>query len=308
MNTKIITPLVFLLLTAGLAPLHGQGVILQKDITVDRYETEDNVVSFGGTILVKGEVKHSVVAFGGKIIIEGKVGETVFGFGADIKLASTAVVDGDVATIGGQLEKYPGAIVNGDTVTLSFDMPDFLKDAFAGGWGGLISIILIIKLVSLIFWFIIAVVLGAAFPRQMSQASSQIRHNFWPTFGIGLLSIIVFTGAVIFSAILAIVLIGIPIIITLATLGIIIKIFGRVVLFHFFGQGLARAFNKKSPAAISAVIFGFLLVSFVTFIPIIGSLFSMVVNILGWGAVIRTRFGTRENWLQKNPAVLNETS
>jgi hypothetical protein len=225
MNPKFSIPLVCLLLLAGLTPLNGQGLIFQKDITVERNEIEDNVISLGGTIWVKGEVKQSVIAIGGKIIIEGKVGDTVFGFGTDIELTSSAVVDGDVATIGGQLDKHLEAVVRGDTVTLSFDTPEFLKDIFAGGWGGLITIILIAKLISLVFWFIFAVILAAAFPRQTSLASSQIRNNFWPTFGIGLLCIIIFTGAVIFSAFLALVLIGIPIIITLATVGIAVKIF-----------------------------------------------------------------------------------
>jgi len=299
MNSKFLIPLVCLLLLAGLSPLNGQGLILQKDITVERNEIEDNVVSLGGTIWVKGKVKQSVVAFGGKIIIDGTVGDTVFGVGTDIELTSTAVVEGDVATIGGQLDKHPEAVVKGDTITMAFDTPEFVKDIFSGGWKGLITFILITKLISLIFWFIIAVVLAAAFPRQTSLASSQIRNNFWPTFGIGLLSIIIFTGMVIFSAFLALVLIGIPIIITLATAGIAIKVFGRVIIFHFFGLSLAKAFNKQNPALIATVIFGFLLVSLITFIPIIGSLFSMVINILGWGAVIRTRFGTKENWFQK---------
>lgn len=308
MNVKIFIPLVFLLILAGSGPLYGQGLILQKDITVERNETEDNVISIGGTIWIKGEVEQSVVAFGGKIIIEGTVGDAVVGFGTDIELAATAVIEGDVALIGGKLDKHPRAVVNGDTVSLAFETPKFITDAFAGGWGGLISVVLIIKLISLVFWLIIAVVLAAAFPRQISLASSQIRHNFWPTFGFGLLSLVIYSGAVIFSAILTLVLIGIPIVITLATLGMIVKVFGRVILFHFFGQSLAVAFNKKNPAAIAAVIIGFLLVGVVTFIPIIGSLVSMVVNILGWGAVVRTRFGTTENWLKKKTAVPAETA
>jgi hypothetical protein len=307
MNLKIYIPLVCFLLLVGSTPLAGQGLVLQKDITVEKDEVEDNVISFGGTIWVKGKVEQSVIAFGGKIIIEGQVGETVFGFGSDIELKSTAVVEGEVATIGGQLDKHPAAVVKGDTVTLAFDTPEFVKDIFAGGWGGLISIILIFKLISLIFWFIIAVVLAAAFPRQTTLASSQLRKNFWPTFGVGLLAIIIFTGVVIFSALLTIVLIGIPILVTVATVGIAVKIFGRVIIFHFFGQSLAMAFNKKNPAVIAAVIIGFLLVSLVTFVPILGSLFSMVINILGWGAVIRTRFGTTENWFQKKPSVPVET-
>jgi hypothetical protein len=60
-----------------------------------------------------------------------------------------------------------------------------------------------------------------------------------------------------------------------------------------------RAFNKKNPSTIATILFGFLLVSFITLIPIIGSLFSAVISIMGWGVIIRTKFGTTENWFKK---------
>lgn len=303
MKAKIIIPWVCLFVLSGFPYLNGQGFILQKDITVDKNEVQDNLVSFGGTILVKGKVTGAVIAFGGSIVIEGEVGQAVVGFGSDIALKSTAEIHGDVVAFSGKLEKHPGAVVSGDTVTFLFDVPEAFQNLFKNGLGGLISVILIFKLISLIFWFILAVVIAAILPRQTSLAASQVRTAFWPTFGIGLLSIIIFTGLVIFAAILTLVLIGIPILITLVTVGIAVKIFGRVIIFCFFGQVLARAFNKKDPAIIAAVMFGFLLVSFIGFIPVIGSLFSMVISILGWGAVVRTKFGTTENWFQRKSAV-----
>jgi hypothetical protein len=303
MNTKIIFPLVGLFLLSALTPLNGQGITVQKDITVEEWEVQDNVVSFGGTIHIKGKVTEAVIGFGGHIIIEGEVDQTVVGFGSIISLKSTAEIKGDVVALGGELEKHPDAVVEGDTVTFFFGAPDVFQELFQNGLSGLITMILIFKLISLVFWFIIAVILAAVFPRQTSLASSQIRAAFWPTFGVGLLSIIVFTGLVIFAAILTLVLIGIPILITLVTLGIAIKVFGRVIIFCFFGELMARAFNKKDPTTIAAVIFGFILVSVISLIPIIGSLFSIVISILGWGVVIRTRFGTTRNWLQRKPPV-----
>ena len=35
------------------------------------------------------------------------------------------------------------------------------------------------------------------------------------------------------------------------------------------------------------------------FIPFFGFLFALVLNIIGWGVVIRTKFGTKENWFRK---------
>jgi magnesium-transporting ATPase (P-type) len=303
MKIKIILPLVFLFLISGLSPLNGQGLILQKNITVEEHDVQDNVVSFGGTILVKGKVNENVIAFGGNIIIEGEVGVAVVGFGTKITLESSAVINGDVVSIAGELEKHPGAFVKGDTMTFFFETPEALKGIFKNGLSGLIPIILFFKLISLFFWFILAILLSAIFPRQTMLASNQLRASFWPTFGVGFLSIVVYTGLILFSAVLTLVLIGIPVLITLIALGIAVKIFGRIVIFYFFGESLTRAFNKKNPATIAIVLFGFLLVSFITLIPILGSLFSFVISILGWGAVIRTKFGTTEKWSKKKQPV-----
>ncbi len=299
MKIKIILPLIFLFLISGLTPLNGQGLILKKNITVEEHDIQDNVISFGGTIFVKGTVSENVISFGGDIIIEGEVGVAVVGFGANIVLKSSAVIKGDVVSIAGKLDKHPGAFVKGDTMTFFFDTPEAFKGIFKNGLSGLILIIFIFKLISLVFWFILAIIITAIFPRQAMLASTQLRTAFWPTFGVGFLSIVVYMGLILFSAILTLVLIGIPILITLIALGIAVKIFGRIIIFYFFGESLMRAFNKKNPATIATVLFGFLLVSFITLIPIIGSLFSAVISIMGWGVIVRTKFGTTENWFKK---------
>ena len=52
-------------------------------------------------MLVEGEVKESVVVFGGEVIISGEVRDIVLGFGSNITLKSSAVVRGDVISLGG---------------------------------------------------------------------------------------------------------------------------------------------------------------------------------------------------------------
>jgi hypothetical protein len=121
--------------------------------------------------------------------------------------------------------------------------------------------------------------------------------------GFGFLSIIVYTALMVFSVFLSFILIGIPVLIALIFLGIIIKIFGRVAVFCFFGDSLARAFGSKNPTAIGSVILGFVIVSFIGFIPILGSLFYLALSCLGWGSVIRTKFGTKTIQAQPAPQV-----
>ncbi len=289
----------------GLLPLQGQGVVFKKDILVEEYEVQDNVISWGGDIRVLGTVNESVINFGGTIVIKGKVGDTVVGFGSKIILTSTAKVGGDVLSLGGSLDREPGSIIEGDTVYFgtSEEFAKFLKEGVVGIFGlSLLPLLIIFKLITLVIWFILAIILVAIFPKQISFASQQARTSFWPVCGTGLLSIIIFTGLIIFSVLLSFILIGIPVLLALIAIGIIIKIFGRVVVFHLLGDSIYKAFRGKKPSALLAVVVGLVVFGLIGFIPIIGSLVSFVLSIIGWGVVIRTKFGSVENWFKRNSA------
>jgi hypothetical protein len=304
MKNKIILSFLCLFLLLGFLPLEcQQSFMLKKDIVVGKDEVQDNIFTIGGNVLVEGKVKKSVVALGGTIVINGEVQESVVGIGSSITLKSSAIIKQDVVSLGGTLNKEPGCVVGGDTVYFKGSEigPKLLKGEFMKGIFSftLIPIILIFKLISIFIWFLLAFAVAAIFPRQISFASTQIRNSFWPIFGTGFLVIIIFVGLVIFSALLSLLIIGIPILLTLIWVGIIIKIFGRVVLFYFFGESLARAFGSQKPSTIWAVMLGLLLVSILSFIPLLGFLFTFCLSIIGWGVVVRTKFGTTENWFRR---------
>jgi hypothetical protein len=160
-------------------------------------------------------------------------------------------------------------------------------------------LILILKLISFFIWLFIALVVAALFPSQVSLASSQIRHSFWPIVGVGLAALILFIGLIIVFAFMSLILIGIPFLLFLIFLGLVIKIFGNVVLFYFFGESLAKSLRLRTPAPLAAVILGLVVISFIKLVPILGFLFAFVLSLIGWGVVIWTKFGTTERWLHK---------
>lgn len=295
--------LVFLFSLAAATPLSSQeSITLKKDIIVSADEVINNVISFGGEVQVEGRVKENVVVFGGRVTISGQVEDSVVGIGSNVTLTSSAHIRGDVVAFGGLLTKEPGCIIQGDTVY--FKSSQLPSEVFNRGLKGILSVsfiplILILKLISLFIWLLLAVVLAAFFPRQIAFAASQIRKSFWPVFGTGLLALVLFSGLVLASALLSLLLIGIPILLFLIFAGIVIKIFGQVILFYFFGESLARGFGSRSVSPFLAVILGVILVSIITLIPLIGFLFSFCLTAIGWGVVLRTKFGSTENWFRR---------
>ncbi len=289
------------------AQVRGDRVGYKDTIVVAAGETRDNVISFGGDIIVDGKVRKTVFALGGSITVSGEVGKDVVGIGSAITIKSSAVIKGDLVGLGGTVNKEPGFRVEGDTVF--FKSSELTGKIFKEGLKGLFSfsfwpIILIFKLVNLFIWLLVAIVVAALFPRQITFAAGELRRNFWPVFGTGLLALVCFTIFVFFAAVLCLILIGIPIVLSLAMIGMVVKIFGRVVLLFAFGESLAKAFHKPAPSPIAAVLLGLLVFGLIGFIPILGFFFSFLMGIMGWGIALRTKFGTVGNWFQRGPRPL----
>jgi hypothetical protein len=285
-----------------------QGITIQKDITVAAGESQDNIFTLGGNAVVDGTVRQSVVAVGGTITVSGEVGDAVVAIGSRIVIKSTAVIKGDVVALGGTLEKEPGCTIQGDTVYIKGS--EIGEKIFKGGLlkgifsFSLIPVILIIQLISIFVWLMLALVGTALFPKPIALAAGELRKSFWLVFAIGFLVHIVFFGLVVFAALLSIILIGIPVLLALIAAAVIIKIFGRLVVFYFFGESLLRAFGSRNASAIGTVLMGLLVFSLIGFLPVIGFLFGLVMNMVGWGIAIRTKFGTTENMFQKKQPVL----
>ncbi len=296
----------FILAPLAAPPRASAEVGIQKDIHVAPGETQDKIFSLGGHVLIEGKVRDDVMVIGGSITISGEAEQSVVGIGCRIIVKSTAVIGKDLAALGGTLEKEPGCTVGGDTLYFqTAEIGDkIFKDGLLSGVFSvsLIPIIVAIKLVIIFLWLIAAFLGAALFPKPLAFASGELRKSFWPAFGIGFLAIIAFTGLVLFAALLSIVLIGIPVLLALVAAAFIIKVFGRLVVFYFLGDSLLRAFGSRKISALGAVLAGLFLFSFIGFIPVLGFLFGLVMNAVGWGIVLRTKFGTRENWFQKKPA------
>jgi hypothetical protein len=278
-----------------------------KDIHVAPGETQDKIFSLGGNVYIEGTIREDVFVIGGSITVAGDIGQSVVGIGSRIIVKSTARIGEDLAALGGTLEKEAGCSIVGDTIYFQTrEIGDRLfRDGDLFNWLfslSLIPAIVVVKLVIIFLWLIAAVLGAALFPKPIAYAAGEIRKNFWPVLGTGIVAILVFTMLVVFAALLSVVLIGIPIVLALAAAGFIVKVFGRLAVFFFLGEASLRALGSKRAGAMGGILFGLLVFSLAGFVPILGFLFGLVMNAVGWGVAIRTKFGSTENWFQKKPA------
>ncbi len=280
--------------------LFGCSVRIQKDARVNR-----DVVSFGGNVVIEdgARVGRDVVAFGGVVQISGEVSRNVTSFGGPVTLDSTAQVGREVISFGGPVRQEPGAQVRGRVVQsqrFSFsglriiNWTDFWNPfTFGGGTFGILTAIISGFLRSLIAAIALAA-LGALtvifLPSQTHQVSQVAETSPAPSLGVGCLTLL---AAPTLITLLVILVCTIPVAVVLVFALAIAWLFGLIALGQLVGERLLQAFKAKEILPVVAVIIGVLVLTLLGAVPFIGWIITLAVALLGIGAVVLTRFGTR---------------
>ena len=275
--------------------LFGCGARILSGAVVNK-----DVVSFGGNVVIEKDVhvNGNVVVFGGNLDLAGQVGRDVTALGGNITLEPTAVVQRDVLAFGGYTDKKQGAVVRGSVTrgegNTSIYGPFILPAALGGGvLGGLTG--LVFGIVRNIFYALALAALGAltvAFmPTQTKQVADTAQKFAMPSMGVGCLTSFV---AVTLGLLLIMTICGIPFGILLLLALFVAWLFGWIALGRLTGEKLMEAFKAREILPVVAVVVGVLVLAIVGFVPIIGWIVGLFIGLLGLGAVVLTRFGTRD--------------
>jgi hypothetical protein len=275
-----------------------------------------DLVIFGGSVdLEEGStVRGDVLLFGGNAEVLGTIRGSLALLGGSADLGSTAVITGDLVTLGGSVDRAEGAVVEGEFVTSDgvyfpfvFDLPnvtrlqdfgsDFRIRPFEqSSFGPFFSP------VTSILWFILRTLLVAAlavlvmlfWPKPVERAGSAVVSQPIVAGGLGCLTFIVVPFLIV---LMAITIIGLPLSFLTVVALVIAVVFGWIAIGVEVGRRMVEAFDWEIHPAASAGI-GTLTVGFVVggigLIPCIGWLAPLLVGSAGLGAVILTRFGSRE--------------
>ncbi len=255
----------------------GSDVVIRDDEVVD-----GNITVIGSDIIIKGFVKGDVVAIDG-----------------DVLVTSTGRINGDVSSIGGKVEKEPGAVIGGDKVetpAVSLGRPHFQ--------------VFTLQISLLIAIMLFAVVLISLAPNKVANVKREIAQKTLKSLLLGYLYIFAIPFVFI---ILLITIIGIPVAILILPLAIVAAaILGFTALSAIIGVKFLELTNvpEKTPIlevlvggaiCLAIPLLGIFLASFWSFtstfgniLIAIGSLFlAFFVFPIAFGAAITTLFGTR---------------
>ena len=296
------------------APVADDQVVFGGDFVLKSGEVLlGDLVLFGGnaTLEAGSRVNGDVFLMGGNAEIAGEVTGDVALLGGNVELLATAHVYGDAVAIGGNLIRAAGARVDGQVAEgnefigpFDFSWPfDFGFDGVRG-IGPVESLRMGFSPVLGLIWF--------GFRSLLLAAVAVLVVMFWPQptdrtgraaiaqpilgGGLGLLTIVV---GPILLLVLAITILLIPVTLIGIVLLLVAGLFGWIAIGLEVGKRLAEAFKweLQPPAAagmgtlvLTLVIGGIALV-----LPwCVGWLAPFLVASIGLGAVMLTRFGSRE--------------
>ncbi len=269
-----------------------RGPSFGADIVVDSDEIVcGNITSFGGTIVIQGEVQGNVVAFGTSVIIDGTVHGTISVYGGSITLQNNASVYGDIHlcqgswTPGGDQHlhgNFDGCPKSADQLLMNGAGPDF-------------------RFWSTLAWIALGTLLIVLLPEHVMLVRTTVTSKMRRSLVLGLLSILL---ALPVLAILVALIISIPLAI-IVVIGLIAAwALGTVAVGSLLGEYIVRVVAPQKNTRPVQVVVGLTVLVLAGSLPYIGWLISIGAGLIGLGAVFLSRFGTRLYSQPKQPIML----
>ncbi len=209
------------------------------------------VFGMGQSIRITGTVKEGAIAFGGDVIVEGTVAGDVASIGGSVIQRPGSRIGGDVIVLGGGY--YPDKSTQGrnpNSVTIMYagyesQLRQAMREPFSLLSPQFTPAFLGVRLLAVLFWFIISLALSAAMPNTVSRAVARLQLTSLRVAIIGILGSIVLTVGVFLCLLVLPSLIGAVLSILAALLLIVATLFGRVVISAATGRWLQRRFLGK---------------------------------------------------------------
>jgi hypothetical protein len=290
--------IIYWLTMLGVAFAQSPAGTPADDVPVEVSGTNDSTVfGMGHSIRITGHVKQGAMAFGGNVIVEGTVDGDVATIGGSVLQGAGARIGGDVIVLGGSYRHFDAKPNRNDSsMTMMYagyeqalrnlmrNPSDLLRPHWSSGYFGL-------RLLSVLFWFIVALALTAAMPGTISRGMARLQLTTLRVAIIG-------TAAAVVTAV------GVPLCLLMlpAPLGTLIGLmalmlllisflFGRVIICGATGRWLQRKYiplgrNSESVALLMGTVFWIILLS----IPYVWPFVVAVLMVTSLGLALTARY------------------
>jgi len=265
-----------------------------------RSRSADRVVVGQSLHIGADEVINKAVAVGGSLTVLGHVRGDAVAVGGSVTLLPGARVDGDAVAIGGAVTVEEGASLEGDNVSLGGTIPPIVGAAtwmMGDGhhWHSFFGVAA--RLARSLLLFGLALLVAVVFPSPVARVRTFLatRPGLSSLGGLALL-----LGFIPLCILLAVTIIGIPLIPVAVMLLIAVLLFGITVAALWLGERIPLLRENKTP--LKAVALGGAVFVVVGLIPWIGTLAIFLAALVAAGATLLSRFGRRVEVALGSPA------
>lgn len=258
-----------------LSPSFGGAVVVDTNTVVC-----DTLTVFGGTVAINGTGIGDVVSFGSAVVIAGTVEGNIDLYGGNVVLRTGSHLFGEINLYAGHWTRGQGVqfvgAVNDHTRPINWLFPGAGTFSF--------------PLLPLITWVALGLFLTTLLPEHVMIVRTTVMSKSRRSLMIGLLSVLLTPPLLV---VLIALILSIPVAIIVA-LGLIAGwALGTVAIGWLVGEYIVRNLAPQKNTRPVQVAVGLTVVVLVGAIPFIGWIISIVVGLLGVGAVFLSRFGTR---------------
>src|SRR5215471_15300737 len=176
----------------GDRPVDGQARVIDG-------VNNTTVFGLGESIRITGSVKEGAIAFGGDVIVEGSVDGDVAAIGGSVIQRDGSRIGGDVIVLGG-IYHHGKAAPDRDpkSVTIMYagyenELKRLMREPFTVLHPQFSSVFFGIRLLAVLFWFIISLVLTSVMPNTVSRAVARLQLTSLRVALIGLLGVVIVT-------------------------------------------------------------------------------------------------------------------
>ncbi len=269
-----------------LGPSFGGTVVVDTNQLVC-----NDLTTFGGTIAINGEVRGDVVAFGGNVVIAGTVDGNVDLYGGTATLQRGSHVHGDI-------NLYAGYSTRGDGAQLDGVVNNHTRHV---GWLFLGSREFRFPVWAILTWVALGLLLTSLLPEHVMFVRTTVVIKPQRSLLIGLLSALLSLPVLV---VLMALILTIPLAIIVA-LGLIAAwALGTVAIGWVVGEHVLRMVAPHRNKRPIQVVVGLTVLVLAGSLPYVGCWISIGAGLLGLGAVLLSRFGTRLYSQPKQPLTL----
>jgi hypothetical protein len=254
---KMALALVMLLLMAAASHAQGEGQAATAEgshpATEDSVapliiegEASGDVFGLGQSVEIRGHVEHGAMAFGGDVIVVGRVEGDVATIGGNVIQREGSYIGGDVIVIGGAYhhgKSAPGRNPSSTTVMIAGyeeELRAVMRDPstlLTPRWSLLYAGM---RVLTVLFWFIVSLALTAATPGAVSRAAARLQLTNMRVAVIGFLGAVVVSFGVPLSLRVMPQMVSVLVVITAVLFLTVAYLFGRVVIHAATGKWLQR--------------------------------------------------------------------